>query len=105
MYRVSWIGKWVGIVLAATFYFSAAWPSTPEARQELSDRQRSELRFRIENLFNEVDLLIKNERADRSDLARQEREAKALKVYDRIPFEADLPGLKRQLAETASAQG
>jgi hypothetical protein len=70
---------------------------------KLSAQDRQQLRFRLENLFNEVDLLVRNEKVDRSDLARQERDFEGLKVYERIPLKEDWSGLKADLERSASA--
>jgi len=71
----------------------------------LSQAERASLRYKLENLFNEVDLLIRNQRVDEADVLRQEREMEALKVYERIPFTDDLEGLKEQLSESARQSG
>jgi hypothetical protein len=63
--------------------------------------QSSQLRFRLENLFNEVDLLLRNHKADLSDIRRQEMEMKALQVYERIPLERDIPGLQKSVTQSA----
>ncbi|OFZ19731.1 MAG: hypothetical protein A2X94_16905 [Bdellovibrionales bacterium GWB1_55_8] len=61
--------------------------------------------FRLQNLSDEFEMLIKNERSERSDVRRQEREMAFLRVYDRIPLKTDLPGLRRQLANSSKAAG
>lgn len=67
--------------------------------------QRDRLRFKLENLFNEQDLMIRNQRVDASDVAHQRRQFAELKVFDRIPFIADLPGLLRDLTASAEQSG
>jgi len=67
----------------------------------LSAQQREALRYRLENSFNEVDLLIRNQKVDRSDIERQRREAEIIQLYERIPFKENLEGLKKELTDTA----
>ena len=71
----------------------------------LKPEQREELRYRLEALFNEADLAIRNEKVDRSDLARIDGDFKTLKVYERIPLERDIPGLKRTIEDSARKNG
>jgi hypothetical protein len=71
----------------------------------LGTEQKEGLRFRLENLFNEVDLIIKNQDVDRSDVRRQNKEMEALRVFERIPFQDDLSGLKKQLEMSAHDKG
>jgi hypothetical protein len=59
----------------------------------LSDEERGSLRFRLENIWNEVDLMVRNANADKKDVQRQEREFKALQVYTKLPV-ADANALK-----------
>ena len=49
--------------------------------------------------------MIRNEKVDRSDVRHQEREFEALKVFVRIPFSEDLPGLKESLALSSKDSG
>jgi hypothetical protein len=63
--------------------------------------QRDELRFRLQDIFNEADLLIRNKKADQADLARIKRDESMLKMYSRIPLEEDLPDLERELGSTS----
>jgi hypothetical protein len=95
---------WISIAWAAIFLGALA-PSfaaiDPGTAKSLADSERASLRYRLENLFNEVDLLVKNQRADISDLRRQEKEIDYLKIYQRIPFQKDLPGLKENLKKSA----
>lgn len=71
----------------------------------LSREEHDRLRYRLETLFNEQDLLVRNEKSDRSDIEHQRREFEVLKVYERIPFQEDLPGLRKSLDESARAAG
>jgi hypothetical protein len=52
----------------------------------LSESERSSLRFRLENIWNEVDLTVRNSNADKKDVQRQEREFKALQVFTKFPL-------------------
>jgi hypothetical protein len=69
--------------------------------QTLSDSQRRSLRYHLENLYNEFDLLIRNQKVDAADLAKQGRTISALRIYERIPFSPQLATLKKQLTESA----
>jgi hypothetical protein len=91
----------VFLMIAAMTAQAHAAPRPPE----LSAAQRESLRFRLQNLLNEQVLLVRNRRADESDIRRQEREIQALKIYERIPFQEDLPGLKENLTDSAKTQG
>ncbi len=55
----------------------------------LGDSERSSLRFRLENIWNEVDLMVRNANADRKDVQRQEKEFKALQVYTKLPIASE----------------
>ena len=89
-----------------TLLFSATQAlASPSAPARLTPVERDTLRYHLENLFNEVDLLVKNQRADESDVQRQEREFQGLQVYERIPFQENLTELKSQLAGSASDHG
>ena len=59
------------------------------------------LTYRLQNVVNEFDLLIKNQRADQADLRRQKREMEILRVFERIPYTSDLGGLRQQLEASA----
>ncbi|MFL5814133.1 MAG: hypothetical protein ACJ763_11195 [Bdellovibrionia bacterium] len=52
----------------------------------LTESERSSLRFRLENIWNEVDVTVRNSNADKKDVQRQEREFKALQVFTKIPL-------------------
>jgi hypothetical protein len=76
-------------------------PNTPSNANSLSDSQRSSLRFKLENLYNQVDLAVRNQHADESDLKRQVQTSEALRIYDRIPFQPKLGEVLPQLIESA----
>jgi len=67
----------------------------------LTDAERSSLRYRLENIYNDVDLLVRNRRSDELDIQRQEQTARYLKIYERIPFQARLSEIRSQLASAA----
>ncbi|HUP57926.1 MAG TPA: hypothetical protein VM598_10770, partial [Bdellovibrionota bacterium] len=90
------------LILSSCLLFSTLAGAAP-APARLSEPQRSDLRYRLESLFNEVDLLVRNQRSDESDRARLGRELRELKVLERIPMKTDLDGLKRELSERARA--
>lgn len=69
----------------------------------LTEKQRHTLRFHLQNIFNEFDLLIRNQKVDEADLAKQGRTITALKIYERIPFAPQLDSLRKQLAQSAQA--
>ena len=97
-------GARLNLILAGFLGFwiiSNARPGIALAIPELQPEQREELRTHLESLFNEVDLAIRNQKIDKSDLARSDRDFQTMKVYQRIPMERDIPGLKRVLTESA----
>jgi hypothetical protein len=65
----------------------------------------TDLRRRLERLYFEQDLMVRNEKADRADLRHQLEEFGALKVFERIPFHSDLKGLSGQLHRSARRHG
>jgi hypothetical protein len=67
--------------------------------------EKDRLRWKLETLFNEQDLLIRNQKVDRSDIRHQVKEFEALKVFERIPFKEDIAGLKTSLATTSKERG
>ncbi|MGK5082364.1 hypothetical protein WDW37_03585 [Bdellovibrionota bacterium FG-1] len=87
------------------------------AQCHLTEDEHSRIRFKLEVLFNESELLLRNHRADLSDIRHQEREFKTLRVFERIPFEDDahdthdthdtrhIQDLKAELAQSAQARG
>lgn len=75
------------------------------AQVPLTQTQRDRLRFRLENLFNEMDLAIKNEKINRSDLGKQERDFEVLRVFEAIPLSENLNGLQAELVKLAEKQG
>ncbi len=74
---------------------------TATQSQNLSDAQRRSLRYHLENLYNEFDLLIRNQKVDEFDLTKQARTISGLKIYERIPFSPLLQELKTQVIESA----
>lgn len=72
---------------------------------QLSPSERQGLRMRLQDLLNEEELLIENQRADIADLRRQERDFRLLQVFDRIPFEPRIPSLKKEIARIAAHHG
>lgn len=71
------------------------------ARAALEPVARDRLRERLQRLYDESDLLVKNRKADRADRKRQEREAQYLRLHDRIPPEDRLDPLKTELGVSA----
>jgi hypothetical protein len=75
------------------------------APTSLDAKQRDWLRYKLENLFNEQDLMIRNQKVDRSDVEHQRREFTELKVFERIPFREDLPGLRKSIEASTVERG
>lgn len=67
----------------------------------LTAQERDSLRFHLQNLSNELELLRKNQRADARDVKRQEQGFEELKVFERIPFQENIPGLRSELTQSA----
>ncbi|MGZ3689447.1 MAG: hypothetical protein ACXWPM_04415 [Bdellovibrionota bacterium] len=80
----------------------SAQASTPG---KLTPAIRESLRYRLENLFNEVDLVIRNEHSDQSDLRKLERQWKSFHVENRIPLESSPPQLQAQFESFAQEAG
>ncbi|HLE00662.1 MAG TPA: hypothetical protein VJB59_10415 [Bdellovibrionota bacterium] len=79
---------------------------TRAALPELSIEQRADLRYHLQNLLNEFELLIMNRKVDEGDVRRQERQFKALKVFDRIPLGSeDIQGLRAEMKEGGKKKG
>jgi len=70
-----------------------------------STQQRQSLKYHLEHLYNEADLLIRNQRTDEFDLLKLHRDLQTLKVFQRIPFEAQAQDLKKELKASASSHG
>lgn len=66
-------------------------------KHSLSLKEKESLRYHLENIFNEVDLLIKNHRLEASDLERQKHMMSEMKMFERIPFRSKISNLKDQL--------
>jgi hypothetical protein len=71
----------------------------------LSLKERDSLRIRLEDYYNGLELIIRNQRSDESLIRRQLREFEALGVYRKIPPTRDLEGLKRELLASARKSG
>lgn len=65
---------------------------------------RGSLRFHLQNLANELELLIRNQKVDLEDVHHQQRDFEALRVFDRIPRTEDLAHLESELKRSAPAQ-
>lgn len=73
------------------------------SRKKLTPQEQESLRFHLENLYNELDLLFRNEKVDQLDLVRQERELALLKVFERIPFQVDKKGFEKSLKKSVQS--
>jgi hypothetical protein len=93
------------IFFLSVLFFSIPVFAATQATGRLGATERDLLRHQLEVQFNEVDLLIKNKNADQNDVDRQLRDFSGLKVFDRIPFEENLAGLKKDLTDSAKDQG
>jgi hypothetical protein len=85
------------LIIAISFLASSLCFASLEPSLSLKEAERSSLRYHLENIFNEVDLTIRNHRANDSDLKRQISEMEMLKVYQRIPLTQDWAGLQADL--------
>lgn len=93
-------------ILCILFSTSQVLPSAQAAIQKrnaptLSDQERSELRERLSNLWNEVELLLRNQKSLLLDIRRQEKEFKVLRVFDRIPLQERIEALEEELTQSA----
>jgi hypothetical protein len=88
-------------LLALTSSQLALSSTTPALQPE----QHQRLRYKLETLFNEQDLMIRNQKVDHSDVAHQRKELEALKVFERIPYKADIAGLQENLRESSKRRG
>jgi hypothetical protein len=79
----------------------ASLASVETTAPHLTDAERSSLRLKLENLYNEVDLAVRDRRADEDDLKRQIQTADVLRIYDRIPFQPRLGEILPQLTQSA----
>jgi hypothetical protein len=79
--------------------------ASPNTYAESTQLQDARLRSKLERIYYEQEFLIRNERVDRSDLKHQEKQLEALKVFERIPFREDLPGLRSGLDDSARERG
>lgn len=72
---------------------------------KLSQQERSQLRFHLENLWNEIHLLVLNQASEERDIRRQEREFQFFQIFDRIPFSQRIQKLREELKSTAKENG
>jgi hypothetical protein len=79
--------------------------AAPAPRPTLTATERSSLRYHLQNLWSEMDLLVRNQETDEKDLRRQDREFALFRVFDRIPFEPRIPELKKELSTSAQKYG
>jgi hypothetical protein len=71
------------------------------ARAAPTALERDRLRTKLEDHFNQLDLMIRNQNSDLRDIDRQEREMAMLRVFDRIPRDERVPELMKELRESA----
>ena len=71
----------------------------------LSPREKEHLQFRFQNIYNELDLLVKNHHVDHADVERQARDFRDLHTFERIPFSEQLSELRSQLTTAAAQMG
>lgn len=79
-------------------------PALPQPTA-LAPARASELEYRLENLANELELLVRNHRADEADVKRQEHQLAVARAYQRIPFEDGLPALLKELRAASAPRG
>lgn len=95
------------ILVALTLLFPAAHASasTRPSEQRLSEKERSVLRHRLENIWNEVHLMVRNENSAKIDFDRLQREMRQFRVLERIPLRDNLDGLKEELELSIRSHG
>jgi len=93
---------WIFVTLAIFWNLSLA---TPAALTKLSNAERSQIRYNLENIWNEVHLLVLNEKADEQDIRRQEREFEFFQIFERIPLSKKTDLLIKELTSSAKEQG
>lgn len=95
--------KTLPFVFASTLIgFQSAHASSASA---ITPAEHDRLRARLERIYYEQDLMIRNQKVDRSDVKHQEQEFEALKVFERIPFREDIPGLRASLTRSSEERG
>lgn len=90
------------IFLTATILWNL---SLHAASIKLSSAERSRIRYDLENLWNEVHLLVLNEKADERDIRRQERDFEFFQIFERIPFSQNTASLTKELMTSAKEHG
>jgi hypothetical protein len=93
----------LALIMGVTFISAVAFssPAFPTLDRDQHDR----LRYKLETLFNEQDLLIRNQRVDHSDVAHQLHDFETLKVFQRIPFKPEIQGLRQSLKQSSNDHG
>jgi hypothetical protein len=90
------------IILLSGIWAVSASGVTPSG---LSEIERDHLRFQLEEHFNQLDLIIRNQGTDRRDLERLEREMAMFRVFERIPLEEKIPNLTQELRSYTRKSG
>lgn len=67
--------------------------------------QREALRWKLQNLDDGAELLVRNRVADRKDLERQRSDFNNLRVYDRFPLQPDVEKLRKEMTVSAASSG
>ena len=89
--------RWSTLFFAVIFTFTL----NALASGSLTDLEKRRLRYHLENLFNEVDLLLKNKKIDSKDLIKQTKSLENYQIYQHIPLERDLSPLNKSLEQSA----
>ncbi len=87
----------LGFFLSCPVFASSKKDQTPS----LTSSEREKMRYHLSHLYNQLDLLILNQKIDRADLKKQEQDLERFKVFERIPFQKDSAGLKKSLVLSA----
>jgi hypothetical protein len=95
--------------LAPPSFAAPARAEPPGLERALSPVERERLRYKLENLYDEVDLMIRNRDSDVADVHHQERDFRELRAFDRIPLagsaEDSVAALQTELAANARLYG
>jgi hypothetical protein len=79
--------------------------AAPPLGPHLKENERTELRYRLESLSNELELLILNQRSDESGRARLARDSAMLRIPERVPMKPELDSLRDELIHRARLAG
>jgi hypothetical protein len=93
------------LILGFTLFFWVQRTHAAQISPQLNPAQRESLRYHLEHVYNEVDLLLMNQKTDERDLLKLQRDLDTLKVFQRIPFDPEPEALQRELKASAFDHG